>query len=270
MRARRRLSFILPLAWVLALAPAGASADGGAYIDLDRTHFLVGSTGHAETYVSVPAAKQRLFERGPFYLYVTPFRSPVTEGRRLPSTAVRLATMTIEHDRGTAFELSASFAVPDLPGDYYALGVCNDPCTISGFREPLTGEISIVQTAREADLLTKQRHLIGRRFALRRQIKRLRNDNADLERRLSYAGMQESELNATVTGLRGALADARAVARRDASRSWLPIVAWIATMVLAVVAVVAFAYVRRRRSRGVPVTVDRRLDAERPREPSLR
>jgi hypothetical protein len=153
MRARRWLGFVLSLAWVLALTPGDASADGGAYIDLDRTHFLVGSTGHAETYVSVPASKQDLFDRGPFSLYVTPLRSPVTEDRPLPETAVRIATMTIEHDRGTAFELSASFTVPDLPGAFYALGVCNDPCTISGFREPLTGEISIVQTAREAELL---------------------------------------------------------------------------------------------------------------------
>jgi hypothetical protein len=147
MRARRWLGFVASVAWIVMMMPTEASADGGAYIDLDRTHFLVGSTGHAEIYVSVPASKQGLFERGPFYLYVTPGRSPVTEGRPLPSTAVRLATMTIEHDRRTAFELSASFTVPDLPGDYYALGVCNDPCTISGFREPLTGEISIVADA---------------------------------------------------------------------------------------------------------------------------
>ena len=176
--------------------------------------------------------------------------------------------MTIEHDRGTAFELSASFTVPDLTGDYYALGVCNDPCTISGFREPLTGSISIVQTAREAELLNERQRLVGEKFGLKRQIRKLHNASADLERRLSYAGMQESELNTTVTRLRGALADARAEARRDASWSWVPLVALIATMVLAAG---AFAYVRSRRarSRGVPVTVDRRLDPERRREPSL-
>ncbi len=252
MRTRRWLSFVLPLAWVLALMPGGASADGGAYIDLDRTHFVVGSSGHAETYVSVPARKQHLFERGPFYLYVTPIRSPVIEGRRLPSTATRVATMTIEHDRGTAFELSANFTVPDLPGDYYALAVCNDPCTISGFREPLTGEISVVQTAREAELLTKQRHLIGKRFALRRQIKRLRNDDADLEGHLSYAGMQGSELYATVVRLRSALADARA----DAGRStfpWIPIL-----LVMAFVGAVGMISITRprRRFRDVPALVD--------------
>lgn len=250
MRTRRWLGFVVPLAWVLMLTPAEASADGGAYIELDRTHFLVGSTGHAETYVSVPAGKQHLFERGPFYLYVTPTRSPVTEGRPLPSQAVRVATMTIEHDRSTAFELSASFTVPDLPGDYYELGVCNDPCTISGFREPITAGISIVQTAREAELLNDRQHLVGETYGLKRQIKKLRNENADLERRLSHAGMQESELTATVTRLRGALADARAHEGRAGPGSWLSITIAIA---LLVGAGGALSIRRHRRAAGVAV-----------------
>jgi hypothetical protein len=245
--------------------PAGASADGGAYIDLGRTHLLVGSTGHAETYVSVPASKQDLFERGPFYLYVTPIRSPLIEGRPLPSKDVRVATVTIEHDRGTAFELSANFTVPDLPGDYYGLGVCNDPCTISGFREPLTGEISIVQTAREAELLTKQRHLIGKRFALRRQIKKLRNGNADIERRLSYAGMQETELHATVARLRGTLADARAEAGRS-TFPWIPIL--LAMVNVGLVGMISIT--RRRRFRDVPALVDTPEAFGRPRAGSFR
>jgi hypothetical protein len=250
MRTRLWLGFVVPLAWVLTLTPPEASADGGAYIELDRTHFLVGSTGHAETYVSVPASKQDLLERGPFYLYITPARSPVTEGRLLPSGALRVATMTIEHDRGMAFELSASFTVPDLPGDYYELGVCNDPCTISGFREPLTAGISIVQTAREAELLNDRQDLVGETYGLKRQIKKLRNVNADLERRLSYAGMHESELNATVKRLRGALADARAGEERAESGAWLPIA--IAIVVL-VFAVGALSIRRHRRAAAVAV-----------------
>jgi hypothetical protein len=247
MRTRRWLGFVVPLAWVLMLTPADASADGGAYIELDRTHFLVGSTGHAETYVSVPAGKQHLLERGPFHLYVTPTRSPVTEGQPLPSQAVRVATMTIEHDRGTTFELSASFTVPDLPGDYYELGVCNDPCTISGFREPITAGMSIVQTAREAELLNDRQHLVGETYGLKRQIKKLLNQNGDLERRLSYAGMQESELNATVTRLRGTLAEARADEGRAGPGSWLSITIAI---VLLVIAVAALSIRRHRRAGG--------------------
>jgi len=269
MRARRWLGFVASIAWVLTMMPGEASADGGAYIDLDRTHFLVGSTGHAETYVSVPASKQGLFDRGPFYLFVTPGRSPVTEGRLLPSTAVRLATMTIEHDRGTAFELSASFTVPDLPGDYYALGVCNDPCTISGFREPLTGEISIVQTPREAELLNERQHLSGQIYGLKRDLRKLQRANDDLSSRLEGSGLREAELSAEVGRLRNTLAGRRRQAGSGGSSSWLPIALWVATIVVAVGAVV----VRRRRRAAlddVPVTVDPYDDVEPPRERSFR
>jgi len=277
MRMRRWLWCTLACAWAFALMPAEASADGGAYIDLGRTHFLVGSTGHAETYVAVPAGKQDLFERGPFYLYVTPGRSPVTEGQPIPSLAVRLATMTIERDRGTAFELSASFTVPDLPGDFYALGVCNDPCTISGFREPLTGEISIVQTAREAELLNEREHLMGETYGLKRQIRKLRNGAADLERRLSYAGMKESELNATVTRLRGALADARTEDGSSAFSAWFAL-ALAGALIVGAIGGRSWRRRRRRRSwrrrrtpaRDVPVTVDRLDDVELPSVGSFR
>src|SRR5262245_21602917 len=269
MRWRRWLGFVLSLAWIMVMTPADASADGGAYIDLDRTHFLVGSTGHAETYVSVPASKQDLFARGPFYLYVTPSRSPVTEGRPLPGAAVRLATMTIERDRGTAFELSASFTVPDLPGDFYALGVCNDPCTISGFREPLTGEISIVQTAREAELLNERQHLEGETYGLKRQIRKLQRANDDLSGRLEGSGLRQAELSTEVGRLDTALADARSEKGHDPSWSSLALVLWGVTVTFAVGAF-AIRRIRRRPSRDVPATVNERLDTERPRERSLR
>jgi hypothetical protein len=269
MRTRRWLGSVIAMVGTVTLCAAPASADGGAYIDLDRTHFLVGSTGRAETYVSVPADKQHLFDRGPFYLYVTPSRSLVIEGQATPSTAVRVATMTIEHDRGTAFELSASFMVPDLPGDYYALGVCNDPCTISGFREPLTGTISIVRTVREADLLNEQQRLNGRIYGLKRDMRKQERAGADLERRLRYAGMQESELNATVTRLREALADARVDARSDGpSALWLPILLGVGLIAFGIV-----RSIRRRRAapvRDVPAMVPDPEVIDRPKEGSFR
>jgi len=266
MRARRWLGLVLPVASILTLMPADASADGGAYIDLDRTHFLVGSTGHAETYVSVPASKQDLFERGPFYLFVTPLRSPVIEGKPLPGEAVRLATMTVERDRGSAFELSASFTVPDLPGAFYALGVCNDPCSISGFREPLTGEISIVQTAREAELLNERQDLSGQIYGLKRDMRKLQGANEDLSSRLQGSGLRQSELGAEVTRLRSALA------RADGGSSAFP--AWFALALVGAVligAVGGLSWQRRRTSaRDVHVMVGRPEDADRPTVGSFR
>ena len=150
MRRRRWIGAAMLVGATLA-GTSAASADGGAYLDLDRTHYLPGQTARAEGYVSIPRAKQGLVERGPFYVFVVPGRPAVTEGRPIPADAVRVATVSIQRDRGTTFELHASFVVPDLAGRSYELRVCNDPCTISGFREPLTGTISIVATAREGE-----------------------------------------------------------------------------------------------------------------------
>ena len=171
MRRRRWIGAATIVGMTLA-GPTVASADGGAYLVLERTHYLPGQTARAEGYVSVPATKQDLFDRGPFYLYVVPKRSSVVEGRPIPDGAVRVAAISIKEERGTSFELHASFAVPDLAGDSYGISVCNDPCTIAGFREPLTGEISIVATAREGELLTELYREQNRTWMLRRQVRK--------------------------------------------------------------------------------------------------
>ena len=55
---------------------------------------------------------------------------------------------------------------PDVAGDGYSVAMCNDPCTVQGFNEPIIGYISIVQTAREATLLTQNQRLFNRIYAL--------------------------------------------------------------------------------------------------------
>ena len=126
MRRRRWIGAVVLVGATLGW-PSVAWADGGAYLDLDRTHYLPGQTAHAEGYVSVPPAKQHLFERGPFYVFVVPPRTVVREGRPIPANAVRVSTVSIERERGTTFELRSSFVVPELRGDSYWLYICNDP-----------------------------------------------------------------------------------------------------------------------------------------------
>ena len=180
MRRRRWIVAAMLVAATFARAPV-AWADGGAYLDLDRTHYLPGQTARVEGYVSIPRAKQDLIERGPFYVFVVPPRTAVTEGRPIPGDAVRVGTVSIERDRGTTFELRGSFVVPELAGRSYGLYICNEPCTISGFREPLTGTISIVATAREGELLREVSRLNGRTWSLRRQVRKA--ERANLEAR---------------------------------------------------------------------------------------
>ena len=228
--------------------PSLARADGGAYLDLDRTHYLPGQTAHAETYVDVPRAKQHLLERGPFYLFVVPEGVTVVEGRSIPSQAVRVATISIERDRGTAFELRASFVVPVLASSFYTLAVCNDPCTISGFREPLTGPISIVATVREGELLTEVGRLNDRVWILRRQVRKAERLDEERRAQLGAAEVARSELAIRVRELEAAAARATP----SPGRPWIS--AW-ATLILAggLLASALALRVRRRRRLGPAV-----------------
>ena len=228
--------------------PSVAWADGGAYLDLDRTHYLPGQTAHAEGYVSVPRAKQHLFERGPFYVFVVPPRTVVREGRPIPTNAVRVGTVSIERERGTTFELRSSFVVPELRGDSYWLHVCNDPCTISGFREPLTGTISIVATAREGKLLTEVSRLNGRMSSLRRQVRKAERADEELRAQLGVAEVARSELAIRVRELDAAAARATPSGRRPLVSTWaaLTLAGGLLALALALVA-------RRRRHLGPAV-----------------
>ena len=202
--------------------PSLAWADGGAYVDLDRTHYLPGQTAHAEAYVYVPRAKQQLFERGPFYLYVTPERTPLIQGRPIPAGAVRVGTVSIERERGKAFELSTSFVVPQLDGASYALGVCNEPCTISGFREALTGSISIVATAREGELLNQVDLLERQAWNLHRQVRKAERADEELRAQLGLAEVARSELAIRVRELEAsAAARATTSGRRPLVSTWV-------------------------------------------------
>ena len=82
-------------------------------------------------------------------------------GKPIPPGAVRIGTFSVEQSRPKWFELKVSFTVPDVTGDFYSVGMCNDPCTLGGFKEPLIGLISIVQTTREGALLTQRQRLIS-------------------------------------------------------------------------------------------------------------
>ena len=230
--------------------PSVAWADGGAYLDLDRTHYLPGQTAHAEGYVSVPRAKQHLFERGPFYVFVVPPRTVVRQDRPVPANAVQVGPVSIERERGTTFELRSSFVVPELRGDTYWLYVCNDPCTISGFREPLTGTISIVATAREGKLLTEVSRLNGRMSGLRRQVRKVERADDELRAQLGVAEVARSELAIRVRELEAAAARATPSARRPLVSTWAALT--LAGGLLAL----AIALVARRGRRHRPAVPD--------------
>jgi len=266
MRTRRWIGAAMLVGATLG-APSVAWADGGAYLDLDRTHYLPGQTARAETYVSIPRAKQGLVERGPFFVFVVPKRASVTEGRPISANAVRVGTASIEREDGRTFGLRASFVVPDLPGAFYRLAVCNDPCTISGFREPLTGEISIVQTVREGELLTELYRQQNQTWMARRQVRKAERANLELRSELLDAEMARSELAIRVRELEAAAAASAIPSGRR------PLISPWATLLLAggLFAVALALVVRRRRRLGpaIPDPIVATSPASAPAEPRV-
>jgi hypothetical protein len=252
---------------VLAVA-LPANADGGAYIELDRTFYPSGSTAHAEAYVSVPERHQDALDRGPFYAYLVPYGSWLTAGKRLPSGTVRLGTFSIEDLGRNAFELSTSFPVPDVDTGLYYLQLCNDPCTVVGFREALSGFFTVAPTAAEAHLLADRTNLEFRVAGFRHQVGRLKRANQDLEARLEVAVAERDDLRARLADVAGpALAATSAAPAVDQDRPLIDPWALVAIVVALLVALTSvglgIAFGRRPAPRlVVPDTIAELEDAE--------
>ena len=243
---------VLASAW---FAPPIAGANGGAYIQLEGTHHLPGEQVTGEVYASVPSKHRDLLERGPFYAYLLPGRGVIEEGRPLPEGAIRVGTFVVADDRpgaGGQTELRVSFVVPDVEGDYYDIGLCNDPCTVSGFGESVTGTVSIVATAREGALLTDNGKLHAQVSGLRRDLRKTEKAAED-RAALAASDFEESEasrlsLAGRVHSLETELASARAAAEEAAGRPLID--PWAAAAVAVAIAVVTWLIARRGRAAG--------------------
>ena len=178
MRALRGTAATILVGLVLAV-PATSRADGGALISFSKTHYVIGTVAQGEGYIYVPTKHQDLLDRGPFYAYL------VNAG--VGNQDLRVGTVEFEQYRKTEFEMHITFTVPDVEGDYYTVRVCNDPCTVSGFREPLTGTVSVVQTAREGELLTDNTKLTYKNYSLQRKFRKAERSVTELETELAAA-----------------------------------------------------------------------------------
>ena len=255
MRGRRTFLALAIAGGLLIATPTGVAANGGSYIDFDQTHYVPGDAGVASTYVLVPRRKAGLFDRGPFYLFAVP-EGRLREGRPIPDSAIRLATFTIEKEKGTTYELRAEFTAPDLGTGFYFLGLCNDPCTIAGFGDPLYGSVSIVQTRLEGKLLSKngtlRARLSGVRFEARRAERRLEKVRSELDTQMTFGDSERERLSAEIERLEGQLAAARAQAAAPSAR--VPFDPWVVGAILLVTLVAAMLVFRRRRM--VPAITD--------------
>ena len=256
MRGVRGLLLTAMVGASMLAAPADAFANGGAYLEFDQTHYLPGDPGIAVGYARVPEKKEHLLDRGPFYLFALPMNVPLREGHPIPAGAIRLGTFAIEEEENAYYELRAQFIAPRLSSGYHVMALCNDPCTIAGFREPFTGTVSIVATRREAQLLTANDRLRstlwGAKHEARRAERRLAATEEELETQLAFGGSERAELSAEIDRLETQLAAARARAEAPAGRT--PFDPWVVGAILLVTFVAAVLAFRRRRI--VPAVTD--------------
>jgi hypothetical protein len=191
------VAVVLPL---IGTAPE-ARADGGAYVWFERTYNDPGTATEGYASVFVPQAKRATLDRGPFYLYLLTGMRPIVENRPLPEGAIRLGAFAIAR-HGKEFRFEVHFTVPDLAGGAYTVMACNEPCTISGFREPLTGVIQIVATEREERLLVQQGRLHARLGHGRRELRKARREIEELEGLTDLRSIERTTLTAEAAELR--------------------------------------------------------------------
>jgi hypothetical protein len=195
--------------------PSAAGADGGAYFSLDETYYVAGDTAVATTYVAIPKSRAPLLDRGPFYAYVLDQRSSLRAGSSIPLDAARVGVFTVVHEDGSSYELETRFTMPSLAPGWHSLQFCNDPCTITGFREPLEGSFYVVETAREAALLIENGKLRG-------QLSGAHRETAKAERALSSVrqDLADAESEATTSADQLSLLESQlATAKADAARA---------------------------------------------------
>jgi len=248
MRGIRWVFLTTTIGAMVLVSPSGAAANGGAYLQFDRTYYVAGDEGHGVTYVSLPAGKEHLLDEGPFHVFALPRGVSLREGHPIPPTAIRLGTVTVTEEDGS-YEFETNFIVPDLDPAWYEVGVCNEPCTISGFREPLGGSLSIVETRREAQLLTANDRLRGQLFGARREARRaerrLVGVEGELETQLAVGSEERIELAAEIDRLETQLASARS---RGTQAGRTPFDPWVVGAILLVTLAIAVLAFRRRRT----------------------
>jgi hypothetical protein len=260
MRGVRWVVVVGTAASVIAI-PSGASGNGGAYIEFEETYYLPGETAVGHATVTVPRAKQEIFDRGPFYVYVLPGQVSIVEGRAIPERAIRVGTLSIRKETVRRSELEVEFTVPDVASSSYTVMTCNDPCTVSGFGETLSGSIEVVETLRERDLLIERLRLRARVAQHRHLAHRAQRDVEALEGLLDANEEERDRLADEVDRLHTELAAARRAASvaeesRDVGAPLLP---WTLAGLAALSTVVALRRGRRARPASPPVMEPRWL-----------
>jgi hypothetical protein len=247
-----RVFVVAAVVAALAGVPSVASANGGAYFSLDKTYYLVGDNAVATSYVSIPKSKAVLLDRGPFYAFVVPDGATLREGAPIPPGALRVGTFTVTYENDS-YEFEVRFTMPSLPPGWNTLRLCNDPCTISGFREPLYGSFNIVKTAREASLLKENGNLRGQLTGAKRETRKVERTLAAVQEVLRGAESDAAaEISALQEQVHRAQAEAASAQEKSVTSRRVTMASVAALIALGAAAIVARFGRRSRLATAVP------------------
>jgi hypothetical protein len=254
-------SFVVATAFGVALSIAGsASANGGAYLEFrggtgGGTYFIPGDLASGTLALAIPRARRDILDTGPFYIYLG--RDAVAEGRPLPVGLIRVGTAQVVHRSGDMYVLRTAFRVPAVSPGSYTISVCNSPCTISGFREPVTGYVEVVATAREAELLTRRDALSARISGLRRELRKSERAGEETQASLAQAQQDNARLADEVNALNARIGELEAGAASAARRTidvWTAVAVAVAMLIAGAAGGILLG--RRRTRIVVPDTVE--------------
>ncbi len=241
---RRVLMTTALVAGVLWL-PGTAEANGGAYFELDRTYYVHGEPGRAEYYAAIPEKHQGLLEQGPFYGFLLPTRVALKEGKPIPAQAARVGTFTIENAKRDTFRFRLDFTTPTLATGAYQLRLCNDPCTLTGFREAVYGYVTIAATATEVELLRQEQDLRSQLGRVKRELKKSDEASTEANRALEAVTASRATLAAEVTKLRAQVTELEA----EPAPTPPTIDPWAAVLIALAIGLLAVVLMRRRPAR---------------------
>ena len=266
---RLRFGLVALMATALVLPAHVAAADGGAFIDFGGTFYTPGGSGNGDAsgkaFVSVPKTEQDILDRGPFYAYLLPYGRSLREGESVPDSAIRVGTFAVDHLQGKVFVLRVSFTIPDVESGMYSVNLCNDPCTVAGFREPLTGTITIGDTAAEAKLATRLQAAQWNIDWLQTRVSRLKEVRLELEAELQGANIAHAALQSQIDELDAApmrSATTRTDSRRPLAEGWALVALAIAVLVSLVAVTLGIVFSKRHRPTLVVPDTIAELDKE--------
>ena len=244
MRTHVRLLAVLGTATVMLSATGPARADGGSFIVLDKTYYLAGDRAVGTAYVSIPKKHRELLNAGPFYAFALPRDTSLVVGVPIPSAAVRLGTFRVQWKNGS-YQLAVHFTMPELPPGVHTIALCNDPCTIAGFREALQGTFDVRETPLEIELLRETGVLRGKLYRARRELKMADKRIDEMEVDLASALRTRDELSFSVADLQQRLDASEALVESESVRPLIH--PWAAAAVCAALLTLVFALLLRRR-----------------------